>query len=300
MKDWNAVEADVDKILSVHYSAGRSGYSINKIVVHYNAADLTVEGCYSVWQSREASAHYQVESSGRIGQLVWDSDTAWHAGNWAANCSSIGIEHANRADGTITEKCLDNGAHLVAALCKLYKLGRPQWLKNVFPHSYFSATSCPGQIYGSQKSAYIKRAQKWYDEMTGKPSSGGVWQVEVDGVIGEDTIALKQAIEGIDVTGEVYRQPKANASLFAAGQCWTFHFVDSPGTGSLVVRRIQNDLGIPWKDCDGWWGPDTTRRFIEKWFPGADQFKRLCNPSTAAKAWQRDLNAQAKKLKIKR
>lgn len=176
MKDWDAVEADVDKILSVHYSAGRSGYSINKIVVHYNAADLTVEGCYSVWQSREASAHYQVESSGRIGQLVWDSDTAWHAGNWSANCSSIGIEHANRADGTIAEKCLDNGAHLVASLCKLYKLGRPQWLKNVFPHSYFSATSCPGQIYGSQKSAYIKRAQQWYDYMTGsgsKPSSSG-------------------------------------------------------------------------------------------------------------------------------
>lgn len=171
MKDWENLTADVNKILSVHYTSGRSGAKVNKVIVHYNAGNLTVEGCYSVWQTRAASAHYQVESSGRIGQLVWDKDTAWHAGNWNANISSIGIEHANQPDGTITESCLDNGAHLVAAICKSYGLGRPQWLVNVFPHKYFSATSCPGQIYGSQKDAYIKRAQQWYDYMTGSSSS---------------------------------------------------------------------------------------------------------------------------------
>ena len=165
MKNWENLEADVNKILSKHYSSGRSGAKVNKVIVHYNAGDLTVEGCYSVWQSRAASAHYQVEFSGRIGQLVWDKDTAWHAGNWNANISSIGIEHANKSGGTITEECLDNGAHLVAAICEHYKLGRPQWLKNVFPHKYFAATACPGQIYGSQKDAYIKRAQAWYDHM---------------------------------------------------------------------------------------------------------------------------------------
>ena len=300
MKDWENLEADVNKLITRHYTKGRQGREVSFIGIHYNAGNLTISGCYSVWQSREASAHYQVEDDGTIGQLVWDGNTAWALGDWDANTRSISIEHANRKDGTITEKCLDNGAHLVAALCRYYGLGRPAWLKNVFPHKYFVSTSCPGQIYGSQKREFIERAQYWYDKMTGKPSSGGVWQVDVDGVIGEDTIALKQAIEGIDVTGGVYRQPKSNASLFASGQCWTFHFVDSPGTGSLVVRRIQNDLGIPWKDCDGWWGPDTTKRFIKKWFPGASQFKRLCNPSTAAKAWQRELNAKAKELNIKR
>ena len=176
MKSWENLDADVVKLLSVHFTKGRSGRSINKVIVHYNAGNLTVEGCWSVWQNREASAHYQVEDGGRIGQLVYDGDTAWHAGNWDANCSSIGIEHANRADGTISEACLDNGAHLVAAVCKHFGLGRPQWLKNVFPHKYFSATSCPGQIYGSQKDAYIQRAQYWYDKMCGgnpaKPSGG--------------------------------------------------------------------------------------------------------------------------------
>lgn len=166
--DWENIQPDVYKLLKTHYTPGRSGYKIEYIVVHYNAGDLTVEGCYNVWQTRPASAHWQVESGGRIGQLVNDWDTGWHAGNWIANCKSIGIEHANKAGGYITEQCLDAGAHLVAALCKYYGLGRPQWLKNVFPHSYFQATSCPGQIYGAQKDAYIQRAQYWYDVMTGK------------------------------------------------------------------------------------------------------------------------------------
>lgn len=167
--DFKNLNADKNMILTKHFTAGRQGAKVDKVILHYNAGDLTIEGCYSVWQNRAASAHYQVESGGRIGQLVWDRDVAWHAGNWNANLTSIGIEHANRPDGTITEACLDNGAHLVAALCLEFGLGRPEWLKNVFPHKHFSPTQCPGQIYGSQKDSYIKRAQEWYDAMT----SGG-------------------------------------------------------------------------------------------------------------------------------
>lgn len=168
--DFETIEADLNMILDLHYTSGRSGRSIDKVVTHYNAGNLSVAQCYTVWQTRAASAHYQVESDGTVGQLVWDRDTAWHAGDWDANCSSIGIEHANMADGTITETCLDTGAHLVAAICKHYGLGRPEWLVNVFPHKHFAATSCPGEIYGSQKDVYIQRAQYWYDVMTGAVS----------------------------------------------------------------------------------------------------------------------------------
>lgn len=168
MKDWNNIQADIDLILNKHYTPGRNGYSIEYIVVHHNAGNLTVEDCYNIWQTREASAHYQVEGSGRIGQLVWDSDTAWHASNGIANNKSIGIEHANNNFGpwTISDTCLEEGAHLVAALCKYYNLGRPEWLVNVYPHNYFAATACPGEIAGSQNAKYMERAQYWYDQMT--------------------------------------------------------------------------------------------------------------------------------------
>ena len=163
--NFDTLEADVNMLVPVHYTSGRGGNQIEYIGIHYNAGDLTVEGCYNVWLTREASAHYQIESNGRTGQLVWDGNTAWALGNFSANQKSINIEHANKPDGTITEACLDTGAHLVAALCKYYGLGRPEWDVNVFPHKHFSATSCPGQIYGSQKDAYIQRAQMWYDKM---------------------------------------------------------------------------------------------------------------------------------------
>ncbi|HAT1133973.1 TPA: N-acetylmuramoyl-L-alanine amidase [Corynebacterium striatum] len=173
MKNWLALEADIDLIMNTHYTPGRNGRRIDKVIIHHNAGNLTIRGCYDVWQSRPASAHYQVQTDGRIGQLVWDRDTAWHAGNFAANTTSIGIEHADVSSDpwSVSDACLDNGAHLVAAVCKFYGLGRPVWGKNVFGHKDFSATACPASLAGSQHAAYMARAQYWYDQMTGATSA---------------------------------------------------------------------------------------------------------------------------------
>ena len=196
MRDWARCEADVVRLMNKHFTPGRGGARIQHVVVHYNDADGSVEDVWGWWQTRKASAHYQVESSGRIGQLVWDRDTAWHAGLWSENLRSIGIEHANRSDGTISEACLDNGAHLVAALCRLYGLGRPEWNVNVFPHSHFASTSCPGQIYGSQRDAYIGRAQLWFDRM-GDGSAAAASPAPAASGAGVDIDALaREAIAG--------------------------------------------------------------------------------------------------------
>ncbi|KAB1551424.1 N-acetylmuramoyl-L-alanine amidase [Corynebacterium sp. 321] len=65
------------------------------MVRHHNAGVLPFEDCWRVRQTCSASAHYQVENTGGIGQLVNDSDTGWHAGNLQANYESIGIEYAD-------------------------------------------------------------------------------------------------------------------------------------------------------------------------------------------------------------
>ncbi|BCQ03072.1 hypothetical protein TPCV2_18680 [Cutibacterium avidum] len=169
MKNWKTLEADVDLIMNKHYTKGRGGHRIDKVIIHHNAGNLSIRGCYDMWQTREASAHYQVQSDGRIGQFVWDSDTAWHAGNWNANTTSIGIEHADISSSPwkVSDACLANGAHLVAAICRYYKLGRPAWGTNVFGHKDFSSTECPASLAGSQHAAYVVRAQYWYDHITG-------------------------------------------------------------------------------------------------------------------------------------
>ena len=174
MKNWDKLEADRDLILNKHFTGGRNGCRIDKVILHHNGGNLSGEGCYNVWQTREASAHYQVDANGVITQIVWDGDTAWHAGNYQANCTSIGIEHADICTNPwkISDATLDNGAHLTAVVCKYYGLGRPQYGKNVFFHKDFSPTECPASIAGSQRDAYMRRAQEGYDMMTGStPSS---------------------------------------------------------------------------------------------------------------------------------
>lgn len=164
--DFDGLVADHTKIMTKHFTSGRGGHSVEFVGVHYMDADGDWQDCYNWWQSREASAHYAVDSGGTVGQLVWDRDTAWALGNFPANQRSINIEHANRGR-TITDACLDTGAHLVAAICKRYGLGRPEWYVNVFPHKYFSPTTCPGPLLDVYGDRYIRLAQEHYDAMTG-------------------------------------------------------------------------------------------------------------------------------------
>lgn len=171
MKDWVNLVADKQLFIRKHYTPGRRS-RLRAIVLHHNAGTLTTEGCYWAWQTRKASAHYQVEVDGTIGQLVADRDTAWHAGK--ANPYTIGIEHANNRCApawTISDATLENGAHLVAALCLAYGLGVPTWGVNVYPHQRFMNTGCPGAIAGVQRDRYMSRAQAWYEAMKNSKST---------------------------------------------------------------------------------------------------------------------------------
>lgn len=173
MADWENVQPDEYKLLGCNYSAGRP-YGIAGITVHHMAGDLDADACNRVWRGAGTSAHYSVDKNGHIVQHVNDTDRAWACGDGVdcgsgGNDKTISIEHANNQRGpwTVYPEALEAGAHLVAALCRYYGLGRPEWGVNVWPHKHWSATSCPGELYGSQKDEYIQRAQAWYDAMEG-------------------------------------------------------------------------------------------------------------------------------------
>lgn len=169
--DWLNVEPDVYRLLNKHFTPGRGGRKIKYIVRHHNAGVLTIDGCWEVWQTREASAHYQVENSGRIGQLVNDSDTAWHAADLVRNQESIGIEHANcggaNQDWPISDLVIKQGARLAAALCLYYDLGRPEFGTNIRDHRETGQTSCPYHLArgGKYHGPWMAEAQRFYDEL---------------------------------------------------------------------------------------------------------------------------------------
>ena len=87
------------------YTKGRQDKKISQIVIHWwgdPAANPTHDGVVGWFRSGGGnnSAHYVV-SAGRVTQMVADEDTAWHAGNWDTNLTSIGIEispYATEAD----------------------------------------------------------------------------------------------------------------------------------------------------------------------------------------------------------
>lgn len=132
---------------------------------HHNAGILSIDQIWDVWQQRQASAHYQVDRFGMVGQLVWDSDTAWHAADTVRNQESIGIEHANSGganlDWPISDATIEEGAHLAAALCLKHGLGRPVFGRNIRDHLETGATSCPFHLAdgGKYHRKWMERAQ---------------------------------------------------------------------------------------------------------------------------------------------
>lgn len=299
--DWKNLVADKQMWLTAHFYEGRAA-TIDRVIVHHNAGRLTTEGCYSVWQAREASAHYQVEADGTIGQLVHDRDTAWHCPG--QNARSIGVEHANSGFGpwTVSAETLDAGAHLVAALCLYYGLGRPAWGVNVFCHRDFNATACPGELGpgGSQHDAYMARAQAWYDAMAGgspapaqkpaqKPSRR---QVAVDGKWGRETTLALQEHYGLYADGIVSGQNSSFKGISAGCLYGSFEWVPGGGSGSPTIKALQGTVGAA---ADGFVGPDTWRALIAygmaRGSGSAYNDARLDDPSVTIEWLQRSLNA---------
>lgn len=135
-----------------NYTVGRDGKSINKIVIHH-AATTSFDGIGATFRnpSRNASAHYGVGSQGNVDQYVQESNTAWHAGNWDVNCSSIGIENVNKTGAPnweIADQTFETLVELVGDIARRNNLLPLVVGKNLFGHKDFSATACPGQLYG--------------------------------------------------------------------------------------------------------------------------------------------------------
>lgn len=271
--DFAGLHADRNRILTKHFTPGRDGRSISSVVLHYNDGDLSIDGCYDTWLTREASAHYQVQSDGLIGQLVWDGNTAWHAGNWDANCRSIGIEHANRGD-SLTDECIESGAHLVAAICAYYKLGRPQWEVNVFPHNHFSSTDCPGPLREgtSYHDRYMARAAEWYDAMVGgtqpgPPQQGGAPAPAPSLDLGDTSwtgprmLAEWQRQLGTTADGRLSNQSSYNRTKVQVRIESGVYDGLYNAHGSSMVRVLQSRLGT---GVDGQMGPSTVKA-LQQW-----------------------------------
>ena len=134
------------------YTSGRNGNKFDKIVIHHwGATGQTFEGVCSWFENPacSTSAHAVVEE-GRVACLVAYDDTAYHAGVWETNLTSIGIEcRPEMSDGDLETLC-----QYIADLWKLYGV------MPLYGHKDFYATACPGLYY--DKLGWIYDRAMWY------------------------------------------------------------------------------------------------------------------------------------------
>lgn len=125
---------------SRNYTRGRGGHAVDHAVVHYTGTDASAHNnlVYFSRNAARASAHYFVDRDGTLRQSVSEADTAWHAGKFAMNQRSVGIECVSAGED-FSEEQVATLAALVQDLMARY--GIPA--ENVIRHYDVTGKECP-------------------------------------------------------------------------------------------------------------------------------------------------------------
>lgn len=189
------------------YTPGRTyqgvNYAVDKIAIHHWGADGQTFDSVVGWFTNPncgTSAHYVVEA-GKVACMVNLYDTAYHAGDWFANLSSIGIEcRPEMSDGDLETVC-----ELVAYLYGVY--GELP----IYPHKYFSKTACPGRYeakldYIRQRALEILNGQQ---EETTESESDEMTQEQFNAMM-DNYLAAKRQLPASDWAKETWQQATAS------------------------------------------------------------------------------------------
>lgn len=152
-----------------------TAYKKKSVTIHHNGGRLSHEGVLSVWKTRPASAHFDVDSSGAVAQYVKVNEYAWAVGNTTGNQQTISIEQANAtlAPGwTVADATWQNAARLAGWLFAKVVDGTPRPTKdNLFYHHHWSSTDCAGPYMEGIYAKVLSAAQAAYDSFKKKPSA---------------------------------------------------------------------------------------------------------------------------------
>lgn len=132
---------DIKWIGSPNYDSNRK--PIDRIVIHWFGVGKQASADAQFQKPNGTSAHYSIEDNS-IHQYVKEENVAYHAGNYAMNQRSIGIEHSAEPDRPATEITYKNSGLLVADICKKYNI--PADRQHIIKHSEVKATQCPGTM----------------------------------------------------------------------------------------------------------------------------------------------------------
>ena len=122
---------------------------IDTIVLHCTAAETVSStiNWFLLPRSR-VSAHYVIDTTGDIIQMVPDDRSAWHAK--AANAQSIGIEHVGTGASRMPAAQAAASAALIRWLAKKYGIAAANIVGHQFATGNEGTTECPGRLFGGR------------------------------------------------------------------------------------------------------------------------------------------------------
>lgn len=134
-------------------------HRIDTITIHHMAGNLSAETCGQVFQTRQASSNYGVDSNGRVGLYVDEGDRSWASANPANDHRAVTIEVANCGGGPdwpVSGAAYGKLIELAADICRRNGIAKLVWSGdksdrvghkngcNMTVHQDFMATACPG------------------------------------------------------------------------------------------------------------------------------------------------------------
>lgn len=148
------------------------------VTLHHNGGRLSHEGVLQVWQTRPASAQFDVDAVGDVAQYVRVAEYAWACGSTLGNQCSISIEMCNATlgpDWVVGEATWRSTARLAGWLFARVIGYRPT-REFLVQHKVWSATACAGPHTDKVYEQILALAQSWYDRFV----SGNVDEEEDD------------------------------------------------------------------------------------------------------------------------
>jgi hypothetical protein len=134
-------------IPSPYFTPGRGGLTVQTRLEHTTVGTMAATIKIFRSSSRRVSAHFVIGLDGRIVQCVDTDDTAWHAGDWATNLRSIGIEHVD--DGAYWDALRTDAEYAASARVQAWvgaAYGLEASVATMQPHRLFTATACPDAL----------------------------------------------------------------------------------------------------------------------------------------------------------
>ncbi len=119
---------------------------IDRIVIHTMVGTWQAAAARFDSYGTQVSAHYGVKMDGGLIHWLEEYNTAYHAGSYAMNQRSIGIEHEDKGDydGIRPQTLYDASSKLVADICRFYSI--PCDRAHILKHSEVIPTGCPDAL----------------------------------------------------------------------------------------------------------------------------------------------------------